>query len=163
VTRAALALALAVACGPPARKPTQPTRATRDAGADAARDAAPEAGPSALETLAARRDELAPGAREAARAEIDLARQHALPLPVFDADTCVRVAFVASAETDVALVDAKGMKLASADGTEGALGASGPVCLRKGDAATLRLALARADGGAVSGSSRLHVVVWATP
>ncbi len=60
-----------------------------DAGAEA------EAGPNKLELMAARHDRVAPGTREIARREIDLAVKgsETLALPAFESDTCVRALF----------------------------------------------------------------------
>lgn len=149
--RAAIAIAIA-ACGGQTVRPARPTP-VRDAGADVAKDAAIEAGPDELALLEAKHEELAPGARETTHAEIDLARTRELALGPFDADTCVRAAFHAGAPTAITLVDAKGIVLAKADAAEGALGPSGPICVRKGDAATFHF----------DGESRLQIVVWATP
>lgn len=114
-----------------------------------------EAGPNKLELLAARHDRVAPGTREIARQEIDLAVKGAetLALPPFESDTCVRALFDAEAPTAVMLENARAMTLANADGAQGAIGAAGPVCFRKGDAATFRF----------NGQSRLRIVVWASP
>ena len=124
-----------------------------DAGSDAAIDAAIDAGPSALALVEAEHDRVAPGAREAASGDLDLTRDHELALQPFDADTCVRAAFRAGAPVSIAVVDAHRRAVANADGSEGTLGASGPICFRKGDAVTFRF----------DGQSRLAIVVWATP
>ncbi len=120
-----------------------------DAGAEA------EAGPNKLELMAARHDRVAPGTREIARREIDLAVKgsETLALPAFESDTCVRALFDSDAPTAVTLENARTMTLASADGAQGAIGAAGPVCFKKSDAATFRF----------NGQSRLRIVIWASP
>jgi hypothetical protein len=128
-----------------------PSQTVRDAGVII--DAAIEAGPSKLELLGRKHDRLAPGMREITRTEIDLERDHALSLPAFEADTCVRAAFDADAKGAVMLEDARAMTLATVDGAEGVLGAAGPVCFRKADVATFRF----------TGQSHLRLVVWVSP
>lgn len=151
--RAAL-LALAIACGGTTRAQRTPEvhRVPSDAGL-AVIDAAIDAGPPKIDLVAARHDRVAPGMREIARSDLDLAREHELALPAFQADTCVRAAFDAEAPTAITLVGSSGMTLSSADGTAGAIGAAGPVCFKKGDVATFRF----------NGESRLRIVVWASP
>ncbi len=150
VVLALLAL-LAASCGAPtvAKRSPAPAPRVHDAGLDAAIDA----GQNLLAGARAEHDCVAPGAREAASATLDASRDRELALPAFDADTCVRAAFRASAPTAIALVDGRGATLASADGVAGAIGASGPICFRKGDAVTFRF----------EGQARIAMVVWATP
>jgi hypothetical protein len=88
---------------------------------------------AAFEALVARAAEAAPGMHEAARKEtsgelVDLVRADAR-------DTCVRVAFEATAPVTASLVDRAGETLATGESgaTSGLLGARGPVCVRKGD------------------------------
>ncbi|HEY1958676.1 MAG TPA: hypothetical protein VGH28_23825 [Polyangiaceae bacterium] len=151
--RRALVAIFFVACGGPTAAKRAPPMHARDAGTDAARDAATDAGPSALVLLERSRDDVAPGAREAASAELDLSRDHELGMQPFDVDTCLRAAFRAGAPTSITLLDARERTVATADGSEGMIGASGPICFRKGDAVTFRF----------EGASRLAIVVWATP
>ena len=149
--RARVVLALLAACGAPtvAQRAPAPVPRVRDAGLDAAIDA----GPNLLAETLAEHDRVAPGAREAASATLDTSRDRELALPAFDADTCVRAAFHASAPTAIALVDRRAATLATADGVSGAIGASGPICFRKGDAVTFRF----------DGQARIAIVVWETP
>ena len=154
MNRAVIAVAITVAACGPAKRARPPQTITREAGADAsARDAAIEAGPDRLALLAARADELAPGARELAREDLDATRERELKLGKLDASACLRAAFDADAPTKISLVDAHGRALGGADGTEGAIGAAGPVCFRAGDAPAFRF----------EGSSRVRIVVWSTP
>jgi len=155
-------LALSVACGAqgaPQHAPrTNAGDASRDASASASAivDAAIEAGLDRMELLVARHDRVAPGTREIARKQIDLdasKRWDSLALDAFAADTCVRALFDADAPTAITLVDEKNMTLAQADAAQGAIGAAGPVCFRKGDVVTFRF----------NGESRLRIVVWASP
>ncbi len=140
------------ACGSKTLAKHAPRQAPSDAGA--AVDAAIEAGPTKLELLSLRQARLAPGMREAVRAEIDLATEHERPLAPFDVDTCVRAAFDADAPTAVTLVDAPhAMTLATIDAAEGALGQAGPICFRKGDVAVFRF----------TGQSHVRLVVWQSP
>jgi hypothetical protein len=71
-------------------------------------------------------------------------------------DACVRVAFAASAPVTAKLVDHAGNVLAASEspGTEGVLGAHGPVCVRKGDVVR-----------AVADAAGVHVrwVAWESP
>lgn len=153
--RALVAISFAVACGGPSAAKRTPTMRVTDAGVDvdAAKDAASEAAPSALAMLEADRDRVAPGAREAASGDLDLSRDHELGMRPFDVDTCIRAAFRAHAPTSISVVDARERTVAIADGVEGTIGASGPICFRKGDAVTFRF----------DGQSRIAIVVWATP
>jgi len=116
-------------------------------------DAEVDAGPPKIDLVAARRDRVAPGMREVARSDLDLSRDHELALRAFEVDTCLRAAFDADAPTAITLASSSGMTLSSADGTSGAIGAAGPVCIKKGDAATFKL----------NGQSRIRIVVWASP
>ena len=107
-----------------------------------------------FDTIAARGATLAPGMREAARKE---GAADAVDLVKADTrDACVRVAFAASAPVTAKLVDHAGNVLAASEtpGTDGVLGAKGPVCIRRGDVVR---ALADAAG--------VHVrwVAWEAP
>ncbi len=141
-----------VACGHAAPKPVNKP-VLSDAGSRADASVIVDAGPPKIDLLAGKHDKIAPGTREIEKREIDLAKDHELALPAFEADTCVRAAFDADAEATITLVNARGTTLAKADGSEGTLGAAGPVCLKKGDAATFRF----------EGQSRLRLVIWASP
>jgi hypothetical protein len=108
-----------------------------------------------LDALAARAASLAPGMREEVRIESPGAP---LPVPLLradKADACARVAFAAASAGRAWLEDAKGAVLAETTGRSGALGLRGPVCVRRGDALTLRF-----DG---PDGSRLRVVAWVSP
>jgi hypothetical protein len=132
-------------------KHVQPVKHTVIDGGSA--DAAIEAGPTKLELLALKHGSLAPGLREVLRSEIDLAHTQQVTLPVFDVDTCLRIALDADAQTAVVLEDSHAMTIGSFDGVTGAIGTAGPVCFRKGDTATLRF----------TGQSHVRVVVWQSP
>lgn len=151
----ALCFVFVVGCGNVATPRHVEREPARDASADRDAAAVIDAGPDRLALLVARHDRVAPGTRELAQREIDLAVKgsETFALPAFDVDTCIRALFDSDAPTAVMLVNAHAMTLANADGTEGALGAAGPVCFRKGDAATFRF----------NGQSRLRIVVWASP
>jgi hypothetical protein len=100
---------------------------------------------------------LAPGLKQAAERESAGER---VELVRAGNDTCVRVAFEASAPVTARLQDADGGLLAqtSSAATEGALGDRGPVCVRKGDAVS-----ASADGvdpGAAT--RRVRWIAWAS-
>ncbi len=114
-----------------------------------------DAGPDKMEVLVARHDRVAPGMREIARREIDLAsnKDSTLALDAFTTDTCLRAFFDADAPTEITLNGSNAMTLATADAAQGAIGAAGPVCFRKGDVATFRF----------NGQSRLRIVVWVSP
>jgi hypothetical protein len=150
VKRLALSVTI-IACGHAAPRPVaKPSPA--DAGiVDAS--APVETGPPKIDVLAGKHDKIAPGTREIEKREIDLAKDHELALAAFEADTCVRAAFDADAPTAITLVNAHGTTLARADGEEGTLAAAGPVCFKKGDAATFRF----------EGQSRVRLVIWASP
>jgi hypothetical protein len=155
--RAWLACCVLAGCGNATTAPRHVERehVRVDAGAIVI-DAAVEAGPDKLAMLVARRDRMAPGTREIAQREIDLGatkKEDSLALDTFAVDTCIRAAFDSDAPTAITLASSSGMTLGSADGTEGAIGAAGPVCFRKGDAATFHF----------NGESRLRIVVWASP
>jgi hypothetical protein len=114
-----------------------------------------EAGPDKMEMLVARHDRIAPGMREIARRDLDLAasKDSTLALDAFTADTCIRALFDSDAPTEITLSGSNAMTLASADAARGAIGAAGPVCFRKGDTATFRF----------NGQSHLRIVVWLSP
>ena len=149
--RLAVALFI-IACGHAAPKPVNKP-APSDAGSSNDASAIVEAGPPKIDLLAQKHDKIAPGTREIEKREIDLAKDHELALAAFEADTCVRAAFDADAPTAITLVNGHGTTLSKSDGAEGTIGAAGPVCFKKGDAATFRF----------NGQSRLRIVVWASP
>jgi hypothetical protein len=145
----------------------QPTRVSqRDAGV-VVLDAAIDAGPDKLAMLAGKHDILAPGTRELFARDVDgsaaggtsrtqtgdTSRTTDVALGTFDADTCVRVAFDADAPTALSLQLSDSLVLATADGIDGTLGATGPICFRKTDAVTLH----------ITGQSHVRFVVWASP
>jgi hypothetical protein len=111
----------------PAAQPSPPLPA---ASASSATDPATVA---AFDALSAQASTLAPGMREAARREGGTD-----PVALVTAegrDTCLRVAFAASAPVKARLVDAAGNVLAATSeaSTDGVLAARGPVCVRRGD------------------------------
>ena len=146
------AIVFIIGCGHAAPRPVVKASAS-DAGVVIDAAAVVEAGPPKIDLLAQKHDTIAPGTREIEKREIDLAKDHELALPAFEADTCVRAAFDADAPTAITLVNAHGTTLARADGEEGKLGAAGPVCFKKGDVATFRF----------DGQSKLRLVIWASP
>jgi len=149
--RRALFAIVIIGCGHAAPRPiAKPSPA--DAGS-AQSAAILDAGPPKIDLLAQKHDKLAPGTREIEKREIDLAKDHELAIAAFESDTCVRAAFDADAKAAITLVNAHGTTVARADGVEGTLGASGPVCFKKGDVATFRF----------EGQSRLRLVIWASP
>lgn len=124
---------LLCACGAAVREPSVAAAAAPPV------TSAPAPEPPAPDTLttfdamAARGASVAPGMHEAARKEgavgpVDLVKADAR-------DTCVRVAFAATAPVTAKLVDHAGNVLAANDApaTDGILGPHGPVCVRKGD------------------------------
>ncbi len=162
VACASVPLALIACAGAsPHAAPPPPRVAHAGADASAHADAGPprEAGPPPLEVLAARQAELAPGMREILRTELVLAGPHDVPLPAAGADTCLRAAFEADEPVRASLRGASGPlgdatdRTGDAGAARGALGAEGPVCVRKGDAPVLHL----------DGSGAVRVVVWASP
>jgi hypothetical protein len=124
---------LLCACGAAVREPPAPSASTPvPAAVTSAETPVPDTVPS-FDVLAARGPALAPGMREVARKEgapaaVDLVKAETR-------DACVRVAYAASAPVTASLVDHAGGVLAASEApaTEGALGAKGPVCIRKGD------------------------------
>jgi hypothetical protein len=139
-------------------------RAAGAASAGGVATESPEAA-AAFEALAARAAALAPGMHEAARKEsggdvVDLVKADAR-------DTCVRVAYEATAPVTASLVDRGGEVLAKSDAaaTEGALGAKGPVCVRKGDVVRASADGAGSDGGTDAsggGGMRVRWIAWET-
>ena len=163
--RAAIAYGLlgcggeATAPAPHAPTPGAPERARGlgDAGgAEAGADAA-TAGALTLEVLATRGVFLAPGMREVTRFETDGDRSVRREiLRSKDRDVCVRVAFAAGTAVHAWLEDAAGGPLADGGRAEsGALGARGPVCVRRGDAVVLRV---ESDA-----PTSLRVMAWSAP
>ena len=123
----------------PAARPLAATTGQTGA-ADGGIDGAIRA-PLTLDLLAARGSSLARGMTEVMRAEAwgvrsvrrDVARAG-------DRDLCVRIAFAAGAVVHAWLEDATGTALADGGRAEsGALGARGPVCVRRGDTVVLRV------------------------
>jgi hypothetical protein len=123
-----------------------------------ARDEGPRA-PSypSLEDLAARSGTLAPGMREERRQEIDETMAATAPAARADkADLCVRVAFAATRAVHAWLEDSASNVLANVpSAADGALGARGPVCVRKGDGVTFRMDSRE--------PARVRIVTWASP
>ncbi len=159
--RAALALLLAI--GGCASHSASPRIAAPPAPAPAAvlPTPAPPAPPPVLpsfDVLASRAPALAAGMREVARG--DIASDSPSPTRVLaranGADTCTRLAFVAEPAVFASLLDDRGNVLAAGSpATDAAIGTRGPICVRKGDAVTLR----------VEGTPpwALRFVAWASP
>jgi hypothetical protein len=110
-----------------------------------------EGGFASLEALA---PSLAPGMRQAAEREsrgerVDLVQ-------AAGRDTCVRVAFEATAPIQARLLDADGTVLCEtrSPATTGVLAERGPVCVRKTGSVS-----ATAEGTA----TRVHWIAWASP
>jgi hypothetical protein len=145
---------LVCACGAAVREPpASPAPPPSPAAVTSAEPAAPDT-LTPFDTIAARAASVAPGMHEAARKD---AAADAVDLVKADTrDTCVRVAFAASAPVTAKLVDHAGNVLAASEspGTEGVLGAHGPVCVRKGDVVR-----------AVADAAGVHVrwVAWESP
>jgi hypothetical protein len=95
--------------------------------------------------------------REALRASLTEASPTPLVLVRADAaDTCVRVALVASPAVTAVLKDARGDLLAQGPPTTDApIAAKGPVCVRKGDAISLVVS--------AQGAWQARLVAWASP
>ena len=153
---------LAVACGSALHEPTGcrsatgrlPARGVSSPMASSSADSAPPRG-AVFDSLASRAPLLAPGMREAARKEstgdkVEVARAS-------DHDLCVRVAFEAVGPVAAKLVDADGHVLAATEkaSSDGALGASGPVCIRRGGSVS-----AVAEG---AGPTVVRWVAWESP
>jgi hypothetical protein len=151
-------LFLACACGVAARSTPADRRAERsgvaELGGESSTGVADRSDPASFAAVEARGPSIAGGmhevARRASRGErVELVRAERQ-------DTCVRVAFEASAPVVAKLVDTAGQVLAttSTASTEGVLGETGPVCMRRGDAIG-----AVAEGSGVS----VRWVAWASP
>jgi hypothetical protein len=144
---------LVCACGAAVREPPpSPAPSVAPTVAASASAVAPDT-LAAFDALAARGASLAPGMREVARKE---GASDAVELVKAETrDTCVRVAFEASTPVAAKLVDRAGNVLATTDGpaTDGALGAHGPVCVRKGDVVR---------GVADAGGAAVRWVAWET-
>jgi len=155
VREAASFVLLACACGVAARSaatgsPPAPRRAA---------DTPPEAGDASpgtdpFEAIEARGPSMAPGMRQIARREsagekVELVRAE-------QQDTCIRVAFEAAVPVVAKLVDGAGNALAAtgAAAVEGLLGEKGPICIRKGEAASVLV-----DGPPAT----VRWVAWAAP
>ncbi len=151
-----LTLAVAgVACAAAALpRPHAPT-ARDDAGLDASDVDGTAASPlDAGLDVAALAQRLAPGMRELERTRIEPRDGGAYALAPTDADRCYRIAIVAPEIIDATLTDDAGHVLATARGATAAVGAKGPVCLRKGQRATL----------AVQGApGTVEIIVWTSP
>jgi hypothetical protein len=149
--KALVFLALA-ACGGASAKPVAAPHPIPSTGTDAG---PPDAGGDALPTLAdlaARAPEVASGMRELARSE----SLHADVVHAAAADTCVRVAFVASAPVTVRLESSSGGVLASlAPSLGGLLAPRGPACIRRGDGARISF-----DGAS---PTRVRWIAWGAP
>ena len=139
-----------------------------DVSAARPRATTPSAGPAkstpadalpSLDDIAARGPSLAPGMRAVARKESFLERDLRVDaVSANDRDVCARVLFVASAPVTARLENAAGDVLSTTDAPSesGALGARGPVCIKKSD--TIRLAFAAAPVRVL-----VRWVAWASP
>ncbi len=147
------------ACGAAALPhPAGPTSA-RDGGVG---DASAEGGPGdaaaepAIVDAAALGATLAPGMRLVERTKLDV-DGGTYALAPSDADRCYRVAILAPALVDATLTDDAGHVLATARGTNPALGARGPVCLRRGRRATVAIT-------SIAGATTpVELIVWSAP
>ena len=145
---------LLCACGAAVREPAASAAPPPAPSAVTSADPAAPDTLTAFDAIAARGATLAPGMREAARKE---GAADAVDLVKADTrDVCVRVAFAAGAPVTARLVDHAGAVLAASEtpGTDGVLGAHGPVCIRKGDVVR-----------ALTDASAVHVrwVAWEAP
>lgn len=142
-----------VACAAAALPRPQPTTARQDGGVDASdADGAAASSVDAGLDVAALAERLAPGMREMER--LALRDAGAYSIAPSDADRCYRIAIVAPEIIDATLTDDAGHVLATARGATAAVGAKGPVCLRKGQRATL----------AVQGApGTVEIIVWTSP
>lgn len=131
--------------------------APRDAGMDEGGADRGTAATLTLDVLVTRGPWLAPGMKEATRFETRDDRSVRREIArAADRDVCVRIAFAAATAVHVWLEDARGDPLADGGTAEsGALGARGPVCVRRGDAIVLR---AESDA-----PTSLRVVAWRSP
>ncbi len=141
------------ACGPSAvpaasakvGAPLDASVAVRDAGVVDAGDAVDASALASLDALASRATSVAAGMREVARGEIagdaaDAKSATRVVARADDRDVCVRVTLVARSAVHAWLTDSRGDVLAEErDALDATLGARGPVCVRKGDAVTLRV------------------------
>ncbi len=109
-------------------------------------------------TLASRASRLAPRMRELTRLDPAPARSPDL-LAAATADTCLRVAFVASRPVRVRLVDHDGTPRGEAtEGTDGAVPPLGPACAVRGDALALLVEPLAGEGP----DALVRAVVWAS-
>ena len=152
-----LTLAVAgVACAAAALPRPRSAAAHDDAGLDASDvDGAAASPVDAGLDVAALAERLAPGMRELERTRIDPRDGGAYALAPTDADRCYRIAIVAPEIASATLTDDAGHVLATTRGATTAVGAKGPVCLRKGQRATL--AVQGAPAGVV------EIIVWTSP
>jgi hypothetical protein len=157
VREAVAFLLLACACGAAwTGKPTAHTRPASAEGPDSPGDLAPGSpdGGGGFANLEALAPSLAPGMRQAAEREsrgerVELVR-------AAGRDTCVRVAFEATAPIQARLLDADGTVLCEtrSPSTSGMLAERGPVCVRKTGSVS-----AVTEGNA----ARIHWIAWASP
>ena len=151
VTPWALAAGLGCGGGPahprlPEEVPIGSRTEVADAGAADAGDALPP-----MAELIARAPQLAPGMQVLTTG--DDAAPKTLTLAPVATDLCVRGIFVADAPVRATLLTSAGDALAETDAaTSGTFGPRGPVCLRKGQALTLRFE---------QPAHRVRYVLWA--
>jgi hypothetical protein len=143
---------LACACGVAARSTPAGPRASAPSLASPSGDATP--GPDPFGAMEARGAAIAPGMRQVARRES--AGEKVEIVRADQQDTCIRVAFEADVPVVAKLVDGAGHPVAMT-GTaalQGLLGEKGPVCIRKGEAASVMV-----DGPGAA----VRWVAWAAP
>ncbi len=160
-------LLLACACGAATwsgrssdarRRPTDEEELATRAGAAGPPGAVPADGirepDGAFASLESRAASLAPGMRQAAERESGGERTELVRAA--DKDTCVRVAFEATAPVVARLLDADGAVLCEthSPAAAGVLGERGPVCVRKSDSVSSD---AEGSGG------RIRWIAWASP
>jgi hypothetical protein len=125
---------LVCACGAAVTRTSEPSQPAAGAPPPSpAASASSPTDPAAFDALAARGSTVAPGMSEAARRE---GGNDPVALVTAEGrDTCLRVAFEATAPVKARLVDAAGNVLAATTeaSTDGVLAARGPVCVRRGD------------------------------
>jgi hypothetical protein len=160
--RLVLALGILALAGCGAEAPRARTAPARmpDAGVgagDAASDTSAESRLPRVDEIAATAISSAPGMREAARVEATAPLEREIAR-AGERDVCARVAFVASAPVDVALVD--DARAVLAEHHDAARGILGTACVARGGAVVLRVARG-ADAGAAA--TTVRAVAWISP
>jgi hypothetical protein len=134
-----LVLSLLAACGGPSAGGERASTPSPPAVGEASSQPKEAGDPSfpPLDALSARAPSIAPGMREIARH--DGGPEVTEVAHAGDKDLCVRLLFVANAPVAAALMDHSGAVLSEApEGTGGALGENGPVCVRRGQTVRVR-------------------------